>query len=179
MMDKGKRIVSGLCKFWGIALIVGIIAVCIPLTVPRLLGYEIYDVISGSMEPTISVGSIVYAKQIMPEEIVEGDIIVYYGEQMDGAIITHRVVENDVITGRFITKGDANKQKDPMPVAYESYIGKAGKVVPYMGHISAIMTTLYGKITAACLVLLALILHTIGDILDSKRKEETFREDTE
>ena len=39
------------------------------LLVPKLLGYTQYAVISGSMEPNIPVGSIVYDKEVEPEEL--------------------------------------------------------------------------------------------------------------
>ena len=51
-----------------------IVAAYLPITVPRAFGYEIYTVISGSMEPAIPTGSLVYVKYIQPEEIQTEDI---------------------------------------------------------------------------------------------------------
>ena len=50
----------------GITLIVLIASACLSLIVPRLAGYEGYVVVSGSMEPTIPVGSLIYSKPTDP-----------------------------------------------------------------------------------------------------------------
>ena len=57
---------GALCSGFGLALLVLVILLCLPLTVPRLLGYELYAIVTGSMEPAIPVGSVVYAKQAQP-----------------------------------------------------------------------------------------------------------------
>ena len=48
-----------------------IIIACIPLAVPKLLGFSEFNVISGSMEPAISVGSLVYVKPADFNELSE------------------------------------------------------------------------------------------------------------
>jgi signal peptidase len=40
------------------------------------------------------------------------------------AVVTHRVVENRKVSGEFITKGDANAEKDMEPVPYSALIGR-------------------------------------------------------
>ena len=37
----------------GTGLLIALVLVCLPLTLPRMFGYHIYSVISGSMEPEI------------------------------------------------------------------------------------------------------------------------------
>ena len=46
----------------GISLMILVVAACLSLIIPRLAGYEGYVVVSGSMEPTIPVGSLIYSK---------------------------------------------------------------------------------------------------------------------
>lgn len=92
-----------------------IIAVCIPVTVPKLMGYEIYNVVSGSMEPEIPVGSVIYVKAVSPETVEEGDIIAFTSGV---SVISHRVVSNQTVEGKFTTKGDANAENDMNPVGY-------------------------------------------------------------
>ena len=53
-----------------IILIIG----CIPLTVPRAMGYQLYTVITGSMEPNVPVGSLVFVKNVDPAEIQEKNV---------------------------------------------------------------------------------------------------------
>ena len=56
-----------------------IIAICVPLIVPKTMGYQLYTVVSGSMEPAVPTGSLVYIKYVEPGDIETGDIIAFYG----------------------------------------------------------------------------------------------------
>ena len=44
----------------GTFLLILLVLSCLPLTLPKLFGYHIYSVVSGSMEPAIPTGSLVY-----------------------------------------------------------------------------------------------------------------------
>lgn len=79
------------------------------------MGYEIYNVVSGSMEPEIPVGSVIYVKAVSPETVEEGDIIAFTSGV---SVISHRVVSNQTVEGKFTTKGDANAENDMNPVGY-------------------------------------------------------------
>ena len=81
LAGKSRKLLPGLCSMLGTLLILAVIAAFLPLTVPRLLGYEVYEVISGSMEPEIPVGSVIYVKAAEPEMISGGDIIAF-GEEI-------------------------------------------------------------------------------------------------
>lgn len=74
---KGGKLLPALCSVAGTLILVSVIAVCIPITVPKLMGYEIYDIVSGSMEPEIPIGSVIYVKAAAPEDIQEGDVIAF------------------------------------------------------------------------------------------------------
>ena len=49
----GNSPAGAVLRFLGTFLLIGLILACLPLTVPRLFGYHIYSVVSGSMEPAI------------------------------------------------------------------------------------------------------------------------------
>ena len=53
MSQKKKNPVATVCSLLGTILLIVLIFGCIPLTVPKAFGYNIYTVISGSMEPAI------------------------------------------------------------------------------------------------------------------------------
>ena len=76
---KKKNPIAMICSVIGTILLIIVVAACIPLTVPKAMGYQLYTVVSGSMEPAIPVGSLVYIKYVEPKEIVEGDVIAFYG----------------------------------------------------------------------------------------------------
>lgn len=138
----------------GKLILIMVILFCIPLTIPKVLGYQVYHVISGSMQPSIPINSVVYVEKKEAAEIQKGDIIAFYSVSDSGAIITHRVVKNQVVSGQFVTKGDANNKEDIAPVPYEYVIGKAVFSIPLLGGVFSVMTTLIGKIVVGCLVLM-------------------------
>ena len=162
---KARRGLASLCGILGMLLLVALVAVCLPLTVPRLFGWHIYSVISGSMEPAIPTGSLVYIREMGPEEVAEGDIIAYYGAWDSASIITHRVVENRVFMGEFVTKGDANQDEDMNPIPYASFIGRVEHSFPGLGNAAQALTSTAGKMTAGCVIAVALLLQGLASVL--------------
>ena len=154
-------------RLLSVLILVAIVAICIPMTVPRLMGYEVYVVVSGSMEPAIPVGSALYVEAVRPEEVGPGDVVAFYDR---GAVITHRVVENHVVEGEFITKGDANAENDMEPVAYGALIGRMGLQVPFLGSVMAVCSGTKGKIYLASAVLGAVLLLWAAKLLDRDRE---------
>lgn len=80
------------------------------------LGFRIYRIGSGSMEPTLKVNSFVLIKKSNKYEL--NDIITY---KKNNEYITHRIIEihNDMI----IAKGDANNTADD-PINKNTIVGK-------------------------------------------------------
>lgn len=163
---KKKNSLAGrMCSITGTGLIVAVIILCSLLVLPGVFGFYMYNVISGSMEPKIKVGSLIYIQETEPEVIKEKDIIAFYSSIEEGSIITHRVVKNSVVSGTFRTKGDANSGEDPTPVPYDNFIGKVVLTIPYLGKVMAIMTSFYGKVGAVCIILLGAVLNMISSRL--------------
>ena len=155
-----KSPVAAVCSALGTALLILLIVICLPLTVPKAFHYHVYTVISGSMEPAIPTGSLVYIKEMEPKDVQVDDVIAFYGTKDAASIITHRVVENRVLMGEFITKGDANATKDMNPAPYDNFIGKV------------VLTGVYGKILAGGAILGAVILHGVASAINSKREKD-------
>ena len=169
-MKRNKRgPVCAICSTLGTAMLIILILICIPFTLPRLFDYQAYTVVSGSMEPAIPVGSLVYIKGMEPEDVREKDVIAFYGGRDANALITHRVVENRVIMGEFITKGDANQTNDMNPVAYEQFVGRVEMTIPELGVLAQIMIGHEGKIAAGCMIGLAVVLHLLAVLLDREK----------
>lgn len=143
----------------GTTLILLVILLCSLLLVPKAFGCHMYHVLSGSMEPEMPVGSLIYVREGAPEDVNAEEIIAFYGSMEDSGIITHRVVKNNVVSGTFRTKGDANAEEDPLPVPYENYIGKVLFCVPYMGKVLTWLTSWNGKLAAVGVVLLGVVLN--------------------
>ena len=141
---RGKRTwLPAFCRVLGIMLLVVVIGLCIPVTVPRIVGYEVYEVVSGSMDPAIPVGSVLYVKPCDLTQVAEGDVIAY--QDVDG-VVAHRVVYNRSSLGEFVTKGDANNTEDREPVKYEAVVGRVEQHIPVLGMFMALYSTVAGKI---------------------------------
>ena len=168
---KGRNPLAVICSTLGTLALVALIAACVPLTIPRMLGYELYTVVSGSMEPAIPTGSLVYVENMDPTEVQEGDVIAFYSVQGGSAVITHRVVTNSTVMGEFITKGDANEENDMSPIPYY-YIGRVVKSIPRVGSMAQTFTSSTGKLAAASLMGLGVILHLLAAVLNRKREKE-------
>lgn len=98
--------------------------------VPSLWGQKPLVVISGSMEPTLKVGGILYYEKIDLNELDEGDILVY---QTKEHIISHKIV--DINENGFITKGDINNSVDNYLVSDEQVLGKGTNwSIPFIGY---------------------------------------------
>lgn len=164
----GIKILKRLCSLTGIFLILLVIFLCSMLVLPEVLDYHMYHVLSGSMEPEMPVGSLIYVHAEPPEEVEENEIIAFYSSLENTGIITHRVVKNNVVSGIFRTKGDANGQEDPLPVPYDNYIGRVAWILPGMGAFLTGMTSVNGKAAAAGVVVLGVLLNLAG----SHRKKE-------
>ena len=168
---KNKRSpVSAICSALGTICLIGIIILCVPVTLPKLIGYEVYTVVSGSMEPAIPTGSLVMIKGVDAQEVQAEDVIAFYGGPDSHAIITHRVVENRVVMGEFITKGDANAENDMNPVKYDALIGKVAFSLPVFGAVAQMLTSGEGKIVAALVIVVSLLLHVLAGALEKRGK---------
>lgn len=146
-------------KTIGIILIAATVIVCLLAFFPGLFGCYTANVVSGSMEPEIPVGSLIIAAPDDYEKLQKGDIVVYSSALSE---VTHRVVSNDTIVREVITKGDANAQEDMNPVPYYQIIGKVRFHIPLAGNILQFLSTLWGKLCALGIVALGLVLIIVG-----------------
>lgn len=72
---------------------------------PMPFGVGVAVVLSGSMEPELSVDDVIFVRQ--QDSYAEGDVVVF---QSGGSVVVHRIVKLDGET--VVTKGDANNTND-------------------------------------------------------------------
>ena len=140
LVDK-KRVIR---RYWGIftTIIVAIVFVLAVLLVFfRLFGYEIYAVMSGSMEPTYHVGSLIYVKPTDTSTLEKDDVITFMADE--NTVVTHRIDEivtetadDGTETLKFRTKGDANSISDGKLVHYKNVLGKPSFSIPLLGYLA-------------------------------------------
>lgn len=148
----------------GILLIVAVIALCMLSFIPKVTNHQVFNVLTGSMEPEIPVGSMVVVSETDPYTLQTGDIITF-GRLMQGDIVTHRVAENDTDQQQIITKGDANEQVDMEPVPYENVIGKVTMHLPVVGTLLGFLSTMAGKIAFLCIAIAGFLMTVLAGII--------------
>ncbi len=137
--------------------------------VPKLFGIEPMIVLSGSMEPTYHVGSMLYVKDAEKEDIKEGTPITFYMDET--TLVTHRVIEvNEDHT--YTTQGDANEVADGAPVSFENIVGVPVLNIPQLGYLADKLSSTPGKIIYITIVVVVVILMYMGDLIWSDKKEE-------
>lgn len=152
-------------------LLLAVMAVALPFSVPKLFGYQIYNVLTQSMEPAMPVGSAIYVKRCDPQALEQGDIITFRLSEATGLVETHRVVENDTQARQLITKGDANALPDVNPVSYERVVGKVVMCIPVLGTVSEMLHSGPGVTACVAIFALAIILWTLAD--KTKKRERS------
>ncbi|MBQ6501573.1 MAG: signal peptidase I [Mogibacterium sp.] len=157
-----SRLLGRLVIACGIFMMLFVVAACLTIIGPKIAGYDSHVVVSGSMEPTIPVGSIVYSKKEDPALLRVGDVIVFINESRGTTPITHRIVTNNPATRIITTKGDNNEKKDADVVTYDNVLGKVVAHVERIGMTAAMFTTKIGKIVASLLLLEGWLLTEIG-----------------
>lgn len=166
------KVVTRICNFLSVLMVLAVMAVGAAMIVPRIMGNDIYAVMSGSMEPYYHVGSLVVVdKHIGPEEIQVGDPITFY--LGNGSVATHRVISIDKEAREFTTKGDANEDQDMAPVSFDNLIGKAGRSFPLLGYIPLYMRTPRGMFSIGAYVIVFILLQIIPEIV---KPEDTGKE---
>lgn len=128
-----------------------------------IFGIRSYVVESGSMRPTLPVGSIVFTEPKSDYQI--GQIITF---KRGNISVTHRIVGKK--DGKFQTKGDANKEVDPQLVNKSDVIGKDIYILPYAGFITNFIKTVPGFLIVIVLPNVVFIGFEIWNIKEEYRK---------
>ena len=165
-------------KVWSVfTTVVVILAVilAVGLVGVRLVGIQLFTVLSGSMEPTYHVGSLIYVKPVDYKELKVGDPITFMLNET--TVATHRIVEvvpdeSDPQVLRFRTKGDANDAVDGGLVHYKNVIGKPIFTVPGLGYAVDYIQNPPGTYVAIAGVAVLLLLLFLPDLLAPSKKKE-------
>lgn len=173
-----KKVLKNILKLleWLIFIILIIILflVASPL-LPTKEYISTHVVSTGSMEPEIKTGSVVFST-LKSQEINKGDIIVFTSPENEEITIVHRVM--DIEGKEYITKGDNNDSEDDWVVFKDDIKGEVIYKVPYIGYAIEWMKTTTGFIVTVCIPALLFIFVMIKKIKDgindevSKRTEE-------
>jgi signal peptidase len=165
-------------RIWNVVsgVLVGIVVLLVVALVGvRLVGLQPFVVLSGSMEPTYHVGSLIYVKSVDYKQLQAGDPITYLLNE--NTVVTHRITEvlvdeEDPNTLRYFTKGDANDIADGTSVHYRNIIGKPVFSIPYLGYVSNYIQNPPGMYVAIAAGAILIMLVFLPDIFSDDDKEE-------
>ena len=167
---------------WVTYVLVGVVVILALLMVgARLLGFKVFTVLSGSMEPAYHVGALIYVKEVDYRELESGDVITFMLDE--DTVATHRIVEvvpdeEDASVIRFRTKGDANTAEDGGLVHYKNVIGTPVFTIPYLGYLANYIQRppgTYVAITVGAVLLLLVFLPDLFSSGDKTGKEKKGR----
>jgi signal peptidase len=100
------------------------------------LGYQPVSVYSGSMVPTLRVGSLTVDRSVPSATVRVGDVITFADPYVKGRLVTHRVVRifHTKHGLAYRTKGDANDARDPWTIRLPGRVGRVAFSIPYAGY---------------------------------------------
>jgi signal peptidase len=149
-------------------MMIGALLLAFILILPTLLGYERYVIVSGSMEPTVPVGAVIYDEVVPVQDIETGDIITFVPPPEYGIDdpVTHRVIEISIAGENtsqpgarlFRTKGDANEDPDAWKMVLDGpdqarYVHH----IPYVGYVYMALHVRWVQVLLIGLPALALV----------------------
>ena len=152
-----------------------IVIIALLLVGARLIGLQVFTVLSGSMEPAYHVGSLIYVKDVDPFELESGDVITFMLDE--NTVATHRIVEvvpdeEDDSVVRFRTKGDANDSVDGSLVHYKNVIGTPIFTIPYLGYVASFIQNPPGMYYAIAFGAVLLAMVFLPGLLDDDKKKK-------
>ncbi|MBD3212981.1 MAG: signal peptidase I [Candidatus Lokiarchaeota archaeon] len=142
-------------------------------------------VVSGSMEPTLSKGDLLFLYGKDPADIKNGtaeekngDIIVFdahgYWPNPPDEPIVHRVINKTLREDGlwwFKTKGDANSVEDPW-IPESQILGVVCGVVPFIGWVKILFTESGLLIPLIVIILFVLIISLVWDFMNEAKNDD-------
>lgn len=153
-----------------------------------------YVVQSGSMEPAIMTGSVIFS--LPQKNYLRGDVITFAPNPSEKRLVTHRIAYKNFPDGihgepTYLTSGDANEEIDRWEISQNQIIGKVAFTIPYLGYAVDFAKTPQGFILFVIIPATIVIYEELKNILSEikkgfvslfaarKKKEETTEESTD
>ena len=162
-------------KLWGgvnVVLIIAVAFLAIALAGVRLVGLDVYVILSGSREPEYQTGGVIYIKDVDTATLGSGDVITY--KISNGATVTHRIVDVVEEDGQtmYQTKGDANDNVDASLVPQSQVIGQPVFTIPYLGYLVSMIQSPSGKYALIAVAAILLLMQFLPDLIFGEDDDE-------
>ena len=142
-LPRWETLAGGLCLFV-LLLQLGLLAL-------PLFGYRSFAILTGSMAPTLPVGSLIVTKGVAGAAVGPGDVITYPLPSDPSVDVTHRVVSTgrDAAGAFLVTKGDANAVTDGWHVPAGENVDLLVADVPFAGYMTSFAVRVLLAVLAA------------------------------
>jgi signal peptidase I len=121
-----------------VTLLAGVTVACVVAYAALLVaGLRPVAVYSGSMVPTLHVGSIAIDRPVAAGSVRVGDVITFSDPYVPNRLVTHRVVRifHTPKGLAYRTKGDANAARDPWTIRLPDRVGRVQFSIPVAGYV--------------------------------------------
>lgn len=149
---------------------------------PALFGQRMFVVMSGSMEPKIHTGSVIFDNpNVQISSLKVGDIITFKPPTNPNILITHRIYRIVKQNGQegFMTKGDANAIQDGWIVPANNVVATYDHfTIPYLGYYLDFIRTKMGLAMVLIIPGAFLIISQIISLTQAFRKEAAAKKKT-
>lgn len=175
-ISKVLKILGNVC----IGLTILICLVFSVFTIPRFFGITPFVVQSGSMDPTIPTGSVVFTNT-NDTDVVVGDVITYSLSTgtNTGVFVTHRVNDINETRGLIQTKGDNNDhadgwlEKSAVTGTVLFHVPKAGFLLNHLQEKGFVVLAIWVFVINALFMILPYILDML--VHDGALEKETIK----
>ena len=170
-MKKTKKVVSKILTVFFVSFTILIMSLAIYNFVsvkilnksyPNIFGYTFFEIVSGSMSPTIEKGDMIFVK--LDTDYKVGDIVSF---KDNDSIITHRIIEKN--NNYYVTKGDANNTADN-PIKEDQIIGKTIKTFSRAFIIAKVFMS--PNVLLMCIITITLMCLCVSSFKNEVKKEK-------
>ncbi len=138
-----------------------------------IFGYRIFTVATGSMIPQYNIDDVLLVKEVDKEDLKVGDDITYLGNKFDvnGKIVTHRIIEIDKENNTWTTKGINSQTEDPT-IEEDQIYGKVMGTIPVITTINHIVKNQYGFFFLIFLPIVTVVFLEIADTITEIKRDK-------
>ena len=145
-----------------------------------ILGYRVFTVATGSMEPVYNVNDVILVKDTDHSTLKVGDDIAYLGNRdaVKGLVVTHRIIRIETLDDNkvhYTLKGVNNKYEDPS-ITEDQILGKVLGKVYVVNFINHVVKNIYGFFFLVfCPLVLVIFLEIADTIIEAKVEKNELR----
>lgn len=181
--NKAFKIIYGIIKTFIVSFLVIYLLFVIVQRVTNnssILGYRMFTIATGSMEPVYNVNDVILVTDVDPSTLKVGDDIAYLGNRdaVKGLVVTHRIIRIETLDDNkvhYTLKGVNNKYEDPS-ITEDQILGKVVGKVYIVNFINHVVKNIYGFFFLVfCPLVLVIFLEIADTIIEAKVERNELR----